>query len=309
MRYIILFSILNILSYTVHAQQVPLISQYMFNKLLVNPAYVGNQNILSTTLTYNRQFNDLEGSPETQTLSIHAPIQSKSMGLGLKFLHDKIGVTDQVAITGIYGFQVGFGPGKLSLALEGGISSSTVDYLVLDRKDMFDEAIPDAKQSEFSYDASFGVYYSTGRMYSGVSVLHLLAKKMDGSIPNSELRPFLSKHYYAIGGYVMNLNAILSLEPSLLFKYVSSIPPQLDFNLKAVYKKMLAVGISYRSIDFASFILEYNLNEALRVGYAYDINLANVGLSSTGSHEIALNYSIQLPDPPRRKSVDPRFYY
>ena len=56
----------------VQAQQRPLQSLYMFDPLLVTPAYAGTQVQLSATAIYRNQWLNLEGAPKTFTTSIHS---------------------------------------------------------------------------------------------------------------------------------------------------------------------------------------------------------------------------------------------
>ena len=46
-------------------QQRPMQSLYMFDPLLVNPAYAGNHVQLSATAIYRNQWVNLEGAPKT----------------------------------------------------------------------------------------------------------------------------------------------------------------------------------------------------------------------------------------------------
>ena len=130
--YILLFFNIH---YSTWAQQDPLFSQYMFDRLIINPGVAGSSNIVTGTLTYKKQFIGIEGASETQIFTFQAPIQTKFMGVGFKVVHDKIGVSNQTFITGIYSYHIGFANGKLSLGLEGGISSQSIDFAGLKRKD------------------------------------------------------------------------------------------------------------------------------------------------------------------------------
>ena len=97
---ILLLVAMTALMTNVKAQQQAMFSQYMFNTLAINPAYAGSQETVSLTALTREQWVGLEGAPSTQTFSAHTPFEKKRIGVGLVFLHDKIGVTNQ---TGVYG--------------------------------------------------------------------------------------------------------------------------------------------------------------------------------------------------------------
>ena len=73
------------------AQQLPQFTQYMYNTISINPAYAGSRETLSVVGLHRSQWIGLEGGPQTQTLSIHAPMRNERVGLGLSFINDKLG--------------------------------------------------------------------------------------------------------------------------------------------------------------------------------------------------------------------------
>jgi type IX secretion system PorP/SprF family membrane protein len=73
------------------AQQLPQFTQYMYNTISINPAYAGSRETLSVVGLHRSQWVGLEGGPQTQTLSIHAPMRNERVGLGFSFINDKIG--------------------------------------------------------------------------------------------------------------------------------------------------------------------------------------------------------------------------
>ena len=52
---------------TLVAQHTPLTSQYLFNGLVINPAYAGSRDALTGNLTHRQQWVGFEGAPITQT--------------------------------------------------------------------------------------------------------------------------------------------------------------------------------------------------------------------------------------------------
>ena len=61
----------------VSAQQQSLHTMFMFNKLLVNPAYAGYHEHPCATAHIREQWMGFTGAPKTQSLSFHAPLSSK----------------------------------------------------------------------------------------------------------------------------------------------------------------------------------------------------------------------------------------
>ena len=97
-----------------NAQQAPLMSHYMFNGLLINPAYAGSKEYTSATMLYRRQWVGIEGAPVTSSASIHGLLKKKKLGLGLLFQQDKIGVTKQTDVYTTLAYHLPVGNGKLA---------------------------------------------------------------------------------------------------------------------------------------------------------------------------------------------------
>ena len=84
------------------AQQRPLQSLYMFDPLLVNPAYAGTHVQLSGTAIYRNQWVNFDGAPKTFTGTVHSGFRKARVGLGLIFANDQIGVHSDNSLYGVY---------------------------------------------------------------------------------------------------------------------------------------------------------------------------------------------------------------
>ena len=53
--------------------------QYMFNGLLINPAYAGSADALNITSLYRKQWVGINGAPANIMLSAHSPLKNKKV--------------------------------------------------------------------------------------------------------------------------------------------------------------------------------------------------------------------------------------
>src|SRR3954464_11272768 len=97
---IIIFTSVLAAAFPVVAQQRPVQSLYMFDPLLINPAYAGQQVQLSATMIYRNQWVNLDGAPKTLTATIHSGFYKAKMGLGLIITNDVIGVHNDFSLYG-----------------------------------------------------------------------------------------------------------------------------------------------------------------------------------------------------------------
>ena len=63
------------------AQQMPLYSQYMYNKFLINPAAAGSEGYTSFNITAREQWVGYAGAPSTYSLSYQARFTKKKYSL------------------------------------------------------------------------------------------------------------------------------------------------------------------------------------------------------------------------------------
>jgi type IX secretion system PorP/SprF family membrane protein len=289
----------------VKAQQDVLYSQYMFDKMLLNPAYSGSSRWVVGSVKSRLHFVNLNGAPRTNIFSFQAPYQEKNIGMGAKIVQDQIAVTSNLTATGFFSYHIGFGNGKLSFGLEGGIISSSFNYDDLIRYDIDDPDIPTGGQSHTRPDFSTGLFYQSNSFYLGASVYHLFASAAPGE--TSDFYP-LVKSYYGMGGYYLELSNDIILEPGFLMRYNPGAPLQADINLSLILNR-LAFGISFRTGDSFIGLFKLDVTKNLKILYSYDYTISSLGKYSNGSHEIGISYGIELLPPPAKKVVHPRYYF
>jgi type IX secretion system PorP/SprF family membrane protein len=276
-----------------HAQQIPVMSQYMFNGLVINPAYAGSKDFMSTTLMVRKQWTGYEGAPLTQNASIHGPLRKKKVGLGFMISNDKIGITNQTDVFASYAYHIPTGKGnsKLSLGLQGGFSYLKSNFTELTVWDANDPVYAANTLTNLQPNFGFGAYYYQERLYAGLSIPQLLSYDSIQlfHVTQSSIH-HLSRHFYVNGGIIFAENRDFVIRPSFLVKYAKNAPLQYDLNLNFLLSNIFWVGASYRSGDAIVAIFEYQVNRKLRIGYSYDYTLSQLKNYSSGSHEIMLGY-------------------
>jgi type IX secretion system PorP/SprF family membrane protein len=270
------------------AQQDGAYSQYMFNGLILNPAYAGSKPYMSSAALYRRQWVDFPGSPVTQTLYLHGPLPSRKVGVGFSLVNDHIGVTNRTDLNGSYSYHMQVGPGFLAMGLQGGFSYYNSKLSDLNIWDNTDEVFAYDRKRAVLPNFGTGLYYYATKFYLGLSVPHMLNNSTDGAFmvrADHKIR-----HYYLSSGYVIILNRDVKVKPSVLIKYVESAPVQTDFNINVLLQNIFWIGGSYRTGDAFVGIFEFQLTNRLRIGYSYDATLSSMKTYSGGSHEIMIGY-------------------
>jgi type IX secretion system PorP/SprF family membrane protein len=285
--------IIIILSATgLRAQQEPMLSQYMFNGLFLNPAYAGSHDNFSATMLYRKQWAGFNGAPQTAIASVDGPLLDHKMGLGLIISNDCIGVTNQTDVYGNYSYHIKTGnTSHLAFGIKAGFSQYTARLNDLVYWDQEDKVFMDNRSSALLMKAGFGMYYYAPKFYAGFSIPSLLAydptRYFSFDVNQSSN---VRRHYFVTSGYIFNITPDFMLKPSVLLKYEASAPFQADLNLNLLYKDRYWLGFSYRTGDAVVIMAELQATKRLRIGYAYDMTLSELNNYSFGTHEIMLGY-------------------
>ena len=307
--YILTIAVLLAVFLNVSGQQDVSFSQYMFDKMLANPAYAGSSKWMVGSLKNRTMISKIKGAPMSNIFTFQAPIQTKSIGLGLKLIEDKIAITNTIEIDGVFSYHIGFGRGKLSFGIEAGGIKSNYNYDQLIRITPDDPSIPTGNQSVFIPDVSSGVFYQNDKFYVGGSAYHLLNRKKNILIYDQIQNYVVVKDYCALGGAFFEIRKNMILEPSFLLKYVTGAPIQVDLNTCLVFVDKMAFGLSYRTGDALIGMFKFDINKNLKIIYSYDYTLSKLSRFSMGNHELSISYGVELLPPPAKRVIHPRYYF
>jgi type IX secretion system PorP/SprF family membrane protein len=294
MKKIYISAMLMFMSVIGYCQQDILVSQYMFNHLLLNPAYAGSKDYMMATLLYRKQWVDFKGAPTTQVASIHGPIGLSNLGWGALISHDKIGVTDRTDAYANVAYHLKVGKKmKLGVGLRAGGGFYSFKNSDLIYWDSNDPAFAGDKTSKFLPNVGAGAYLYGDKFYAGISVPTIISYDSTKSLSlnmSGNAVPNQVRHYFATAGVALELSPNVVLKPSVLVKYVQNAPVEADFNVNVLLAQMLWLGASLRTNDSFVAIAEFQLTKQLRLGYSYDFTTTDVKNYSNGSHEIMLGY-------------------
>ena len=278
---------------TATAQVEPMFTQYMFNETFINPAYVGSHENLAAALLYRNQWVGIDGSPKTQTFSIHGPVHKNKIGLGLSVMNESIGVTHQLAVYADFAYRIVMPTSTLAFGVQGGFVNDEEKFTDVKTITQGDNQFSSDEKEYFLPNAGFGIYYYKERFYAGFSIPRLLENKIDPSDPSGVARNFGSLqrwHYYLASGYVFDLNEGLKFKPSIMIKAVQNAPLELDGNVNFLIHDFLWLGAAYRTGDAVAGLIGLQVTKQLRFGYSYDYTLTNLQKFNSGSHEFTLSY-------------------
>ncbi len=286
----------------VQAQQDPMYSQYMFNTLAFNPAYAGSADAFTAMLLSRHQWLGFPGAPSTQTLSVHSPLPGNKLALGGNLIHDVAGPARQNSAFIDVAYRIRTGENtRLAFGLSGGVNFFQADLASLKTVEV------DPQNANIKGKAlpnfGFGLFWHAQRYYLGLSAPKLLENKIgaDGTVvTNQEFR-----HYFLMGGYVMDLTQDLKFKPSFMLRAVEGAPLSLDLNANFLLRDRVWFGALYRLGNAFGLMAQFQVNEQLRLGYAFDMTTTRLGAYNAGTHELMLSYDFKYT---KGRTISPRYF-
>jgi len=302
---------------TLLGQQQPLHTMFMFNKMLINPAYAGYHENVCATLHVREQWLGFDGSPKTQSLSLNAPLASQRIGVGFNLQRRTIGVSSATTIDGIYDYRVPMGEGTLSLGVQASGRFLKVDYsdpLVKTIQDIsLDPGVGPVSDEKFLANFGAGIYYSTPKFYAGFSAPRLMNSDIDFEVNNL----FVAReqaHYYFMTGVALSLTHKLSFVPQVLVRYTQAAPVSVDLNLGLRWYEDFSLAVTMRKggvdndlIESVDLIASAKILRGLRLAASYDITLSQLSNYNNGSIEVMMMYCFGEAAKPS-SFINPRYF-
>lgn len=277
-------------SANIQAQQDSQYTQYMYNTVVVNPAYAGSRGAMSVFGMHRNQWVGFDGAPKTNTFSIHTPFANSNIGAGLSFTNDQIGPTAENTITAAISYKL-----KISekFMLNFGLNSSTTFFNFyankLNPKDQSDVTLENFKNS-VSPNVGIGFYLHSDKSYFGLSAPQLFENYKYDDNELSLNRERINLYFFT--GTVIPISSAIDFKPAFLAKYLDGAPLQMDLSANFLVNQKVTLGAAYRYDAAVSALAGFQISEMLFIGYAYDFETTQLQKYNQGSHEIFLRFEL-----------------
>ncbi|MBP4139517.1 PorP/SprF family type IX secretion system membrane protein [Flavobacterium geliluteum] len=293
------------------AQQDPEYTHYMYNMSVVNPAYAtGTAAMLNVGGLYRTQWVGAVGAPKTFTFFGHTALSDK-IELGASLISDDIGdgakKENNFYADFAYVLKLA-GRHKFSFGIKAGFTSLQTNFngFVLQSGNVATDLAFAENINVTRPNIGVGAYYFTDTYYVGFSVPNLLNGKHIEEKSGINAYGAEEIHGFLTAGYVFKISEDFKLKPAFMSRFVGGSPFSLDVTANVLYRDKFELGAAYRIDDAMSVLMNINITPSLRVGYAYDRTLSNLGQFNSGTHEIMLLFNLDLLGKGYDKS--PRFF-
>jgi type IX secretion system PorP/SprF family membrane protein len=301
-----------------NAQQLPIFSQYLYNKFLINPAVAGSDGYTSFNITAREQWVGYYGAPATfmfsgQTrLMKHKYIIKKNsakkqylrpksdgrVGLGGFVFSDKNGLMQRTGFQFSYAYHLWVQRNtQLSMGLAFTGYQLKIDEKQIDFGDPNDPWLnSDIRKGVFIPDAAAGVYLLNAKYNVGLSVDQLFGAAL--KIGDAAYDKFtMSRQLNLFGSYFLEAGHNSEFEPSFLFRMSGQFKPQADVGVTYIFNKAFWAGLTYRTSGAIIAMLGVKYQN-LWFGYSVDFTLQEIQRITYGTHELTI--ALRFGDNSRR---------
>ena len=285
----------------VWSQQEQMYTQFMFNKLAINPAYAGNENYLGFTALFRDQWNGFPGSPKAQLLSVNLPRIGERIGVGFNLRRQTIGITTNINYSGIYSYKFPLSNGTISMGLEFAGRNLRMDFtdsrlLAIDGLEN-DPSIPNQMINKNLFNVGYGIYFNTRNYYFGASVPRLI--KADLDFDTNDVFSSEARHLFIMGGAAFPLKDDLSMTFQTMFRLAENSPFSTDMSMMFTLDEKYTGGLHYRfggatgdvGESFA-LLFSFQVTHNLMVGFAQEFTLSKIRTYDNGSLEVIMHYAL-----------------
>lgn len=308
------------------AQQRPHYTQYYLNNYLVNPAIAGIENYVDVKLGARQQWVGIDGAPSNFYLTVHGPLGKKdgrqnagsfSMkgenprgkqyweeytatephhGVGLNVNNYKTGYISRTVATANYAYHIGVSAQtSLAAGFGLGVSGTSIDRTKIQLANPMDPVVSSGSGEwrKISPELNAGLYLYSASYFAGLSAQQILPTRyllLDSSKNQSTSVP----HLFFNTGYRTMLTEDISFLPSVMFRYIASMPLYKDINVKFQYQDRIWIGGSFRFKQGIAGMLGVNISQKLNVSYSYDMSNSQflINTMQRGTHEIVLGFML-----------------
>ena len=310
--------LLTLVGQVAFGQQLPLFSQYLYNKYLINPAVAGSDGFTSVSLTAREQWVGYSGAPRTFSFSwqtrmlkksfilkqtrikreVYRPKSDGKVGFGGYVFSDKNGLVQRTGFQISYAYHMWL---QKSTQLSFGLGLTGYYYKIDDKQINFEDPNEpwlnnNLRRGIFVPDVTFGIYLLNAKYSLGFSADQM--SEASAKIGGAAYKNFtMDRQYYLFGSYDFGKGSNIIIQPSFLLKMSEQLKPQADVGCTYIYNQGFWAGLAYRTSGaiIANLGVKY---QNIFFGYAFDFTLQEIQRITYGTHELTV--ALKFGDNTRR---------
>lgn len=280
------------------AQTDPIFTQYMYNQQVINPAYAGMWEKVGFTALVRKQWAGIHRAPLTESISIHSPMGSERVGVGLNITNDNYGREKRLSVMGDYAYEVPLTPRRrLRLGLKFGFvnyNNPLTEYKLYP-DGQYDQAFAEDIDLRFMPNFGVGFFLYEDYYYVGLCVPKMVESEFKNNFQNYSTKAEI-RTLYLNGGYVWQFYALnkIVFKPTGMIRIGVNQPFQFDLAANVMLKDRLWLGLMWRSGNAMCGTVQWIMSNNLRLGFAMDITYNEIFPYQYGTYEFTIGYDMDF---------------
>jgi type IX secretion system PorP/SprF family membrane protein len=305
-----------VISFELQAQLLPLYSNLNQNNAAYHPAYAGMDHSLSITGTFRSQWSGIIGAPTHRLLSANFPLYVANGGIGVVFESSNTGLRSLNKFKMQYSYQLelgseilglGAGLGFMNLRMDGNnYRTPTGSYQDGNFIDHNDNVLTTGIENSGTLGIEAGIYFQGEQFEVGTTISNLNRPVFKFNEFENSINPsisFTSHFRKAINKEWTSISSLLVVSD---FETLQSV-----FTTGFLLRELFFISGGLRGFNRKNgdgMILQSGLkiSENWKMLYSYEIGLSGIGRTSSGSHEIGINYNLNKAF---GRGIPPRIIY
>lgn len=271
------------------------LTDYYFNPIQYNPAYVGASNDFFVKGTYTSQWLGFDDGPLTQTFDAQKRFSNNKYAAGISLLNDDFGSVKNfnfetnLALHLMTSDAVG-----IVLGLKAGVNNFSIDYNRLNIFNPSEDVYNQGNLSELKPVIGAGFYFYGEKWFFGMSTPNFLSHRTENGVETSIYNKIA--HYYSTAGFDVTINPNMLLKSQVLMQLVKGAPFSTLLSTRLQYKNQLGFGVHYQPDALYGAFVNLSFKSNLTLTYGYDMALSDFNQYTNGNHFFGLSYKLSKQD-------------
>lgn len=286
------------------AQQLPVMNHYIYNPYLYNPARTGQNEMGAVSVNFKRQWSSMPNAPITGALTVETPLPNTRLGVGGMFYTDKTHIINKIGGMASCAYHLPFSKDymhRLSGGMSLGFINQRFNFQDATISNQADQQVLSTVSTGTSFDFNLGLDYQWRGLHVGVSLLQALNNPIKYITNNIDAVTFRnSLHFMFATSYKFEFgnNKEWAVEPTLMGRVIKATPFQMELNVLSSWRKMLFLGMGYRSSNNKSITsalmtsMGVDIKQRIFFGYSMEYAVSGKLNASMGlQHEFMVRFT------------------
>lgn len=283
------------LSFTLKAQQISIYNHFYQLPQIQNTAYFGYDSVTTASLLYRNQWSGINGSPESQLLTIEGRLPLDGAGIGLNIENQSFNILGKTSLYLGSAYGVKLAPDhQLRFGLAVGMMQHRVDFFKVQNADANDPALLQFASRRTIIDANGSMLYAYKDLIEiGFTAMQMFGNTADfvneGDEEYSSYKQL--QHYYVSGKFYLPSTWYFDWELLTGYRAIQGTTTSWELGVKMDWQKKIQSTFIYRDKIGGILGIGLDMTKNMTFGYMFEFPTTGFGvLNTNGTHEVALSY-------------------